>query len=385
MKKIFSALLALTFPLSAVFSADSEWIVTPKVSGTGRMMFQVNRGRAAGKIPPVWMGYDPAGRKTYGFLRIGNRGKLCFAGINEKGLAVAYSPGDPTDDRIPKRTPQSWGGHAAVVISLRDSATADQARAKLHQAFRKKLIRESLVVFLVDPRRAIVVECSPAHYASWEVRESYCVYSHMWKLPGMDDGSVRTPGSAAVCTQREWAIREGLHRAFDEGKKTISCAASMAVSRMDAADFNTEEFRKQRGKPPIQFAPYGAHSQDSYLFELDPELPWLLSCIYVAFGPARRTVYLPLALPALKDLPKELLDPEYFDIAAERHKADPAKPTEKKLLEFEKHLHAKFDAARDEARELALKTHKPAEAEKLLVDLAHKQAAETLRFLRDLK
>ena len=377
--------LAVAATFSARLAADTEWIVTPNFSDSGRMLLHANRGAAPAKLPPVWMSYDPAKKGTYGFLRIGNKGGLCFAGINEKGLAAAYTTGDPSDDRKPPRDKRNWSGHAAVVISLRLSATADQARARLHKAFKERLINESMVVFLADPRKAVVIECSPLHYASWDLKDSYCVYSHMWKLPGMDDGSIRSIASVDVCTQREWGIREGLHRVRMENKGRIPVSGSIAVSRMNVNDLNGGEYEKQRGKSPVVQAPYQRNAQDSYLFELDAEYPEFLSRVYLAFGPARHTVYLPIALPALKDLPPEILAQEYFKIAADRHHAaDPATPVDPAILEFEKKLHREFEEQNDEARRLLIHGKKD-EAEKLLNDLAKKQAAETLAFLRALE
>ena len=377
-----AAALAMLAPRLA---ADTEWIITPKFSASGRMLLHANRGSSVGKVPPVWISYDPAGRGTYGFLRIGNQGGLCFAGINEKGLAVAYTSGDPTDDRFPPRSKHNWSGHAAVVISLRLSATADQARARLHKAFKDRLISNTMVLFIADPYKAVVVECSPQHYASWDLVDSYCVYSHMWKLPGMDDGSIRSTGSAEVCAMREWGVREGLRRVRADNGGRIPIAGSIAVSRLGVAELNTGEYEKQRGKSPVHYAPYNKNAQDSYLFELDAEYPEYLSRVYIAFGPARHTVYLPLALPALKKLPAEILDPDYFRLAQERHNAaDPAAPVNSELLEFEKKLHREFEEECDKARLLLMKGRR-AEAEKLLTDLAHRQAAEALKFLRELK
>lgn len=377
--------VAVAAMLAPRLAADTEWIVTPKYSGSGRMLLHANRETPIRKTAPVWMSWDPAGKGKYGFLRIGNKGGYSFAGINEKGLAIAYTSGDPSDDKRPPKSAANWSGHAAVVISLRFSATADQARRRIHKAFKDRLISESLVVFIADPRKAIVIECSPLHYASWDLVDSYCVYSHMWKLPGMDDGSTRSAGSAEVCSLREWGVREGLRRIRKSGNGRIGITGSIAVSRLNRHDVSAPEYEKQRGKSPVQFAPYNQRAQDSYLFELDAEYPVFLSRVYIAFGPARHTVYLPIALPALKNLPPEILTPEYFQLAAARHNAaDPATPVDPAITEFEKKLHREFEEKNDEARTLLI-AGKNAEAEKLLSDLAKKQAAETIAFLRELK
>jgi hypothetical protein len=377
--------LAAVAALAPRLAADTEWLVTPQYSDSGRIMLHANRESTPQKSSPVWMRWDAPGKGTYGFLRIGDKTGYCFAGINEKGLAAAYTTGDPSDDRKPPRDKSNWSGHAAVVISLRLSSTADQARKRIHKAFKDKLISESMVIFLADPRKAVVIECSPQHYASWDLKDSYCVYSHMWKLPGMDDGSIRSTGSAEICSLREWGVREGLRCRREANNGRISVADSIAVSRLNAHDISAPEYEKQRGKSPVPYAPYNKRAQDSYLFELDAEYPDFLSRVYIAFGPPRHTVYLPVALPTLKTLPQEILEPEYFQLAATRHEAAaPEAPVNAALPEFEKKLHREFEEKCDEAR-MMLNAGKRDEAEKILNDLARKQAAEALAFLRDLK
>ena len=69
----------------------------------------------------------------------------------------------------------------------------------------------------------------------------------------------------------------------------------------------------------------------------------------------------------------------------DRHNAAaPEAPVNAAIIEFEKKLHGEFEEQIDKARDL-LMAGKTAEAEKLLTDTAHRQAVETLEFLRGLK
>ena len=111
-----------------------------------------------------------------------------------------------------------------------------------------------------------------------------------------------------------------------------------------------------------------------------------MSCIYVAYGPARHTVYLPVPFGAADALPGELFSAEWTDGAYARMKAaKPGDPMDPAILKFEEKLLAEFDKVRLEARCKFLRQEKPAEARKMLRACLKKQARETFEFLKALK
>ena len=383
------SVLSTMVAMSAVAAfADVDWMVLPKFSTSGRMLLHGTRDATKGQRVAPGMRLDtPQDNKLvkYSFLRIGSNSGFCFSGMNEKGLAIIFTGGDPTRDKNPKKEGNTHTPNNATVIMLRSCATARQAVSHMHDAFKKKLISGSAIFFIADPMRAFVIECSPAHFASWELPHAFCVYSNCWKLPGMDDGSVGTAARAANNYQREWAARESLRTAFDENKM-ISVADSLATSRVNAADGNGERFAKRRGKAKLTTAPFNKNSViDSYLFELDAEFPGELSTVYTAWGPWRHTVYLPIPMGAANALPREMFSKEWLangyrlmDAAKEEDPVNPA------LLEFEQKQLAEFAKAREKARDM-LRRDERDEAKKLLRETLKKQAQETLAFLNNLK
>jgi len=383
-------MLALT--ATAAF-ADVDWMILPKYSSSGRMLIQGTRdttakkGKPAARIVPGMRLDTPQANKLakYKYLRIGGKGgNFCFCGMNEKGLAVIYTGGDPTRDPNPKKDGNTHSPNTATVIMLRSCATAQQAVRHMQDAFKKKIISGSAIFFIADPNRAFVIECSPRHFASWELPHALCVYSNCWKLPGMDDGSIGTADRAATNYQREWAAREALRMAFD-AKKTISVADSIRTSRVNVAEGNGEEFAKHRGKSKLSTAPFNKNSADSYLFDLDSEFPAELSCVYAAMGPQRHTVYLPIPMGATDKLPSEIAQKEWSDNAYRlRDAADPAAPVRPELLEFEQKQLAEFAKVREKARGL-LRQDKRDEALQLLRETLARQAKETLGFMNGLK
>ena len=353
--------------------ADTEWMILPKGSTSGLMTMHVNRDLTKNAKPAPRLVYDA--RKQYGgkykFLRICNN-QYCIAGINEKGLGVIFTGGDPTSDKNPAASNQNLTPHNATVIMLRRFATAEQAVKYMHTGFKKNQIVGSSIYFIADPYRAFVVECSPKHFASWELPHAFCVYTHCWKLPGMDDGSVGTADRAQWNYQREWAAREFLRQAMEKNHHMIPLAESMAVSRLAA---------HETGKKTVLNGPSNKTTFVAFTLELDPDYPDYLSTVYVAFGPPRHTIYLPVPFIAADKLPTDLLSQQMVDAAIKRRNeaaedaaADPA------LVELQNKIVAEFAKARYKARSM-LRSDRGKDAEKLLRETMDKQAGEIAAFL----
>ena len=337
------------------------------------MLLHVNRDVSGkGKIAPALI-YDA--KKQYGgkykFLRICNS-NYCVAGINEKGLGVIFTGGDPTSDKNPPKSNMNFTPHNSTVIMLRNYAAADQAVRRLHAEFKKKQIVGSAIYLVADPYRAFVVECSPAHFASWELPHAFCAYTHCWKLPGMDDGSIGSADRAQWNYQREWAAREFLRLAMEKNKGMIPLAESIAVSRIAAKD---------TGKKTVLNGPSNPKTYTAYTLELDPEYPDYLTCVYIAFGPPRHTIYLPIPFIAADDLPKNLLNGKMLEAALKRQKEEPADAAvDPALVELQNKILDDYARARRKARNM-LRSDKNAEAETLLRETMKSQAEEIVAFL----
>ena len=368
------ALLAAVCAAAALTArADTEWMILPKGSTSGLMTMHVTRDLTKNAKPAPKLVYDA--RKQYGgkykFLRICNN-QYCIAGINEKGLGVIFTGGDPTSDKNPPRSNLNFTAHNATVIMLRSYAAADQAVKRLHAEFRKHQIVGSAIYLIADPYRAFVVECSPRHFASWELPHAFCVYTHCWKLPGMDDGSIGNADRAQWNYQREWAAREFLRQAMEKNHRMIPLAESMAVSRLAA---------HETGKKTVLNGPSNKTSFVAFTFELDPEYSDYLSTVYVAFGPPRHTIYLPVPFIAADKLPTKLLNQQMVEAAIKlRNAAGENSAVDPELVKLQNKIVAEFAKARDRARQM-LRSDRWKDAEKLLRETMEKQAAEIAEFL----
>ena len=367
--------------LSLRAAADTSWIVRSRESASG--MTLLHGCREAKTQLELGMRYEtPEKDRNIKFrhLRIGDRGGFTFAALNERGLAIVFTGGDPTDDPRPPKDLSNVTGNFGTVNMAGKCASAPEAVKWLRAEFAKGRICGNLIFLIADTQRAFAVECTNRHFASWELPHAFCVYANCWKLPGMDDASVGTAERAARNYQREWTARELLRQAL-ETQGAISVRDSLAISRADAADMNDPKFDKARGPRKLFTAPYNRASVDSYLFELDSEFPEVLSTVYAAWGPQRHTVYLPIPLGAADALPEGLFSEAWVGSAVRRR--DAAKndaPIDPQMLEFENRQLLEFTKAREAAR-ILLQKDDPDGARKLLKETLARQARETADFL----
>jgi hypothetical protein len=362
---VFSAVgiaLAAAFIIPALpCRADSDWVVLPFATESGRMLLHAIRDNS--KPVMTDLRFEKSG--SFKSLRIGNnKSKFSHAGLNTAGVAIVMTGGDSHCDGTPKKSKSHYDGGKFVNNILAKSASAEKAVAYIREQADKKLIAASLIILVVDPGRAFAVECSPKNFASAEITSGLCVYANAWRLPNMDASSKRSFNDRGWAAQREWAVREMLQRARSSNK--ISVAESIATSRAGALELNTKDFEAARKNKTLYNSPASKYSADGVLFEIDREFPGVLSCAYVAFGPARYTIYLPVALGAAEAIPKELNPAPLKSAALALQKAaKPDTPIDIRYATFEKRIFADFNKTREEARTM-LRDKKVDEAKTLL-------------------
>ena len=369
-----AAMLCAATPLAS--RADTSWIVKPAASTSGRM--QLFTSRADKPLPRTVAVNAPKSAKQFKSMRFGNKTKgFAFSGINTRGVAVAFVGAGPTAEKpnTPKKGERLYTGAYAVDQILRNCKNAKQAVDILRGAARKGLVSGSLIFLVADPNQAFVFEVSPRHQASYQLGLNYAVYTNVWKLPGMEDASVRVPKDFSVYAQREWVAKTGIIRAR-KGDRKVSIAEAIAVSRLNAADARRED---------VTSAPSEKNSIDAYLFEIDAKHPGILSCVYVALGPQRHTVYLPVPMGAMDALPEELVNGAWAtcgDAAAQ--KSTPETPVADEIPELERCLFQEFNDIRYKAAQL-LAEGKTDEAKAVLRDTLHRQTREVMKFMQERK
>ena len=377
MKKItlsIAAVLCAATPFAS--RADTSWIVKPAASTSGRM--QLFTSRTDKPLPRTIKVDAPKSAKQFKSMRFGDKDRgFAFAGINTNGVAVAFIGAGPTAEKpnSPKQGEHLCTGSYAVGQMLRNCKNAKQAVEVLNKAGQKGYISGAMIFLIVDPDQAFIFEGSPRHKASYRLGLNYAVYTNVWKLPGMEDASVRVPKDFPIYAQREWVAKTGIIRAR-KGDRKVSVPEAIAVSRLNAADAKRED---------VASAPSEKNSIDAYLFEIDKKHPGILSCVFVAMGPQRHTVYLPVPLGAMDALPEELVSGAWAALGdGIARKAAPDDPVSDEIVELERCLHQEFNDVRYKAVQL-LDEKKVDEAKALLRDTLKHQTRDVLKFMQDHK
>ena len=375
MRKFIVVAAVLTASASIRLNADTSWIIQPVATSSKSM--QVFTSRSSKSMRPLMLHYNKRiDDKSFRNLRCGNDTRFAYAGINECGLVVAFSGSDKTRDTPvkPKGKQTLLSGNFIVGHLLTRCNSVRQAEGRLRKLARSGFIAESMIVFLADAKQAMIFEIAPRHYTTMRLGLHYTVYTNRWKLPGMEDASIRKPWEMQGSMQEEWAVKEAIYRSRGGMNGKLSIPASFAISRLNVADV------KVKG---IGRAPCSKDTIDAYLFEIDPEFPGILSCVYASFGPPRQSVYLPIPVGAMDSLPPEVVKAAWAKSSAEMNRQAPAdSPVPEDLAEFEKYLLQELDDVRYQARKL-LKEKKPEEAKALLRDMLRRQSAETLKFMQE--
>ena len=366
-----AAALCAAAPLAS--QADTSWIIKPAASTSGRM--QLFTSRADKPQPRAIIVDTPKNPKQFRNLRFGdNKTRSAFSGINIHGVAVVVADAGPSaDPQTNKLKPgeRPVTGSYAVGHVLRNCKTAKQAVELLRKSNGR--FSGTMIVLIADRNQACVFECSSRHLAYYQVGLNYAVYSNVWKLPGMEDASSRGPEELAPCAHREWIAKTGIHNAR-KGDRKVSIPEAIAVSRLNVADMKRED---------LASAPSVKNSLGAQLFEIDAGHPGILSCVYVAARPPRHTVYLPVPLGAMDELPPDLVNGTWAEICdALAQKTPPETPVSEEIIEFERGIHQEFNDIRFKAAQL-LDAGKPEEAKKLLCNLLRRQTRETLAFMRE--
>ena len=357
-----------------VLKADPSWIIKPPASDSGRM--QVFTSHSADTQRPFTVRYvAPADKKSFRRMIFGDPQNDCAcAGINEHGLTVLFFKADATRDTPSKPTGKQrlYTGSYLVDLLLGRCKTASQASNNLRKLARSGYIAYGMVIFIVDARHPLIFEIAPRNYATRELGLLYAVYSNRWKMPGMEDSSSMMPWELYPRLQEEWVAKTGIVNARRNDRK-VSIPEAIAISRTNSADIRREGIGR---------GPSTGNSLDGCLFELDPDYPGILSCVYTSFGPPRHTVYLPIPLGAMDALPPELANAEWAAIGCELNRNTPeTAPVSRDLAVFEKYLFQEFGDIRHQAK-LLLKEGKTEEARTLLRDMLRRQTRETLKFMK---
>ena len=343
----------------------TSWIVMPDLTGGKCVMVHKNRDAKSQELQ-LYKRSEP-GKNAW--ISISSRGSECpYAGLNEKGLAVAMNSGDPTNFYNEK---PGFSTPEICRSALENCSTAEDAVKhiqKLIESGNYQHWKSGSMWFIGDRRKAYIIEHDAKHFAAHEVKANFAIRANAWHYPEMMLYSKRTPKNLTDHHRREFAVRQSLFADGTKYNEPISHEKIAIASRINVFP-----------EDPKCYPLCGKNTNSGTTLMIDCEYPEALSTMFAAFGPPRHTVYLPV--PFLTDqFPEELTSGKFSDAIFARWKAQRELLPQDKLIEFERTLNQRHDAAVEKARAVLQKGGTKAEAGKILSE-AFRQNWEAVKKL----
>lgn len=349
----------------------TSWIITPDVSATGACMVQKNRDFKGQNLLSARL-Y----RACQGKYKVITVNDLWSSGagavMNEKGLMIVQNDGSSVlKQELPSRSIT-----VGCIFMLRHiaehCANLEEAVAMLKKFYRTGLGRSSSIYLLADLDSGAIIETTGKHLAYAEVNFAYEVRANNYLLPGMRSTVKKSREAFLNGANRRYAASEFLRKVVaDKGRIAPFDLMRLARFRQPGIE-KTYKYRSVCVNASLA----------STMFVPDRQFPEYLSVAFVALGPQRHTVFLPIPM-GLSAMPESLVNGDWGSKAIALSEILPL--DHKHIPEFETvetRFIDEFFAAREEARMLLVSGKRP-EAVKLLDNVFRRQYDEAKQFLAD--
>ena len=345
----------------------TSWIITPEISSTGACMVQKNRDYKGQNLLSARLFRAMPGK--YKIITVND---LWSAGagavMNEKGLMIVQNDGSSVlqSEWFPSKV--NIGSIFTLRYVAEHCADLDEAVAMMKKLHRMGLVRSISLYLLADPERGMIFEATPRHFSCSEVNFSFEVRANNYLLPGMRGSVAQKRDAFLNGANRRYAASEFLRKVVENKGKVAP------FDLMQLARFCEPEIEKKYDYRSVCYK----YSLASTMFVPDRQFPDYLSVTFVALGPQRHTVFLPIPM-GLSAIPESLANGDWGTKAIKLSEKMPL--DHNRIPEFEKIEDGfinEFFAAREKARKLLLEG-KRQEAVKLLDELfrSHYSRAQT--------
>ena len=317
----------------------TSWVVLPGLTENKSMMLHKNRDASAVKLK--FYRRSPRGKNAWRAL--GDAGRVTAnMGLNDKGVAIVMNCGDPSDG-----TSEAPGFSTPEIAraALEACATAAEAVEKIKEFVETKRYhhgKRGSIWFVADAREAWIAENDALRFAAPRVEGNFDIRANGWHFSEMIPFSQQTPEALVNYGRREFAVRDLL---FGRGTKYARPVTVEMISEASRIPVIPEA--------PACYPLCGSRTNSAATIAVDCEFPGSLSTMYIAFGPPRFTLYLPVPF-LLNTIPEALTSGRFSDAVFAR-KTSGAELPEKQRGALEKKMNRRHHAAVEKARKLLRK------------------------------
>ena len=317
----------------------TSWFIHPSCSFSGSAILQKNRDYTGQNLISCRLYRAMPGR-----YKVLTTGDLWSSGtgavMNEKGVMITQNDGRAWETQ-PRRV--SVGSTFLLRYLAEHCATAEAVLEKLKEFYSCGFMRDGDIYFIADPRTGYAVEATACHIVHAEIPFGFEVRANNYLLPGMRSLGHQSRELFLNGANRRYTAGEFLRaRLLENGR--ISPLDLMDLARHRDIEQEKNQFRQICMKNTIA----------STMMVPDAMFPQYLSAAFVAVGPPRHTIFLPIPMAA-SQIPAALTNGEWGakafslqnKLGLDHNKLDSFKKLEKTLTE-------EFFAAREHARKLLL-------------------------------
>lgn len=317
----------------------TSWFIHPSCSSSGSAILQKNRDYTGQNLISCRLYRAMPGR-----YKVLTTGDLWSSGagavMNEKGVMITQNDGRAWETQ-PRRV--SIGSTFLLRYLAEHCATADAALNKLKEFYNCGFMRDGDIYFIADPRTGYAVEATACHIVHAEIPFGFEVRANNYLLPGMRSLGHQQQKHFLNGANRRYTASEFLRVRLQKNGK-ISPSDLMDLARLRDAEQEKMQFRQICMKNTIA----------STMMVPDAMFPQYLSAAFVAIGPPRHTIFLPVPMAATQ-IPADLTNGEWGAKAFSLQ--DKMGMDHNKLAEFKKLENAlteEFFETKERARKLLL-------------------------------
>ncbi len=347
----------------------TSWIIAPDVSATGTCIVQKNRDYSGQNLlsARLFRAY-PGKYKVITVNDLWSSG--AGAVMNERGLMIVQNDGNSAVGSAYYNRSTHIGSIFTLRYVAEHCANLDEAVAMMKKMHRMGLVRSLSLYLLADLDRGMIFEATPRYFACGEVNFSFEVRANNYLLPGMRNIIKQKRDAFLNGANRRYAASEFLRNVIAE-KGKVAPFDLMRLAR----------FREPEIEEKLKFRSVCVNaSLSSIMFVPDRQFPDYLSVTFVALGPQRHTVFLPIPM-GLTAIPESLANGDWGMRALDLKTKLPLDHDH--IPEFEKvetRFIDEYFAVREQARKLIL-NGKRQEAAALLDNVFRKQYKEAQKFM----
>ena len=314
----------------------TTWGINKFSSPTGCSIVHKNRDKAGQSR--VSLKIYKAASDRYKIMTVGDLWSAgCCGVMNEKGLVMTMNDGHGSWQANPRQETVSSAYLMRLVAEK--CACVGEAVAYVKKLYSAKIVRSSDIFFIADPERVIVMECTPESMMYCDIEYHFEARANQLILPGMRSLGFQEKEKYLDGAARRYTASEELRTKLEKRKNHIfDFDDFMQVARHRNKEMEELSWRQICQKNTISsmlFAPHRDH-------------PDVLSTLFLALGPVRHTVFLPVPF-CVRNIPRTLVNASWGSSAFERrdrmgldhNQVEELAAWEKKMLARYKKTHKK--------------------------------------------